>query len=190
MKRLIMAAMTLAVLVACGGAVGPQKNGIYFWQLTSSTQEFGACSDATDFRANINPIEISDSTFIIYKVSADGRTAHSQTCTQLKASTCSDTDGGVVFDVAGSELTLTNAFHDQIENSTCFLDQLQTWTLTDQQKEMTLNISNVLTLTPNSSSDADKASCTSVEASLKSRSPNMLGVEGCVITGTLKGELK
>jgi hypothetical protein len=177
--------LALFVLLAgCGQYTGPQKDATYFWQVQTSTIEFGACSDAMDFRMGLKPLDITDNTFIIYKVSSDGTKAVTQKCDRLDTKTCSPSDSGVIFDVAGRELTFTQESKAPIGTTGCSLQQTETWTLTDATRQMTLNLVNVLTLV-----DSQPA-CDSVEADLKARSPNMLGVEGCVITNKLTGDLK
>ena len=175
----------LALLLAgCGQYNGPQANATYFWQIKTSTIEFGACSDATDFRMGLTALPITDNTFVIYKVSADGKTAVTQKCDRLDSTTCSPSDSGVVFDVTGRELNFTQSNKAPIGTTGCSLQQTETWTLTDATKLMTLDLVNVLTLV-----DSQPA-CDQVEADLKARSPNMMGVEGCVITSKLTGDLK
>lgn len=171
------------VLLACGEYAGPEANTTYFWQLKSSLVEFGACSDAVDFRKDVTPVPISDNSFIIYKVSADAKQAVAQDCTRVDTGTCGPSDAGIVFDVAGRELVFTHSVTGPIGATGCSLSQTQTWTLTDATRAMTLEISNVLTLTDS------PAACAVVEQDLKTRSPNMLGVEGCVLTSKLEGVL-
>ena len=177
------------MVAACGSGSGPQPNAVYFWKLDSSTLAWGQCSDAPEFRSGVTPIEVKDNSFIVYRVSADGKSAQSQRCARLDSSTCSDDDAGVRFDVTGQELTFTQTFADPIENANCALTQTQTWTLTDLKTTMTLDITNVLTLTP-SGAAADAGTCADVQQQLATRSPNMLGIEGCVITSNVKGTLK
>jgi hypothetical protein len=172
------------LVLACGQYTGPQANATYFWQVKTSAIEFGACSDEADFRSQIQPLPLTDNTFLIYKVSADGKRAVSQNCTRLDTSTCTDSDAGVSFDIAGRELTFIESDKSPVGTTGCSLQQTRTWTLTDATKAMTLDIANVLTLV-----DSQPA-CDMVEKDLKARSPNMMGVEGCVITSKLTGELK
>lgn len=172
------------VLLACGQYSGPQANATYFWQIKTSALEFGACSDAPDFRAGIDPLEFSDNTFLIYKVSADGKTAVSQSCTRLDSSTCTPSDAGVVFDIVGRELTFVESQKQPVGTTGCSIQQTLTWTLTDATRVMTLDINNVLSLVDS------QPGCDAVEADLKARSPNMLGVQGCVITNKITGDLK
>ncbi len=172
------------VMLACGQYTGPQANATYFWQIKTSTVDFGACSDAEDFRMGVTPVTISDNTFLIYKVTADGKKAVTQACDRLDSATCSPSDAGVAFDITGRELTFTESQKSPIGSTGCSLQQTQTWTLTDATRLMTLDIANVLTLV-----DSPPA-CDQVETDLKKRSPNGLGVEGCVITSKLTGGLK
>lgn len=180
-RPLLVAAL---LMLACGQYTGPQPNATYFWQIKTSTVEFGACSDAMDFRMGIDPVPISDNTFLIYKVSSDGKKAVSQSCTRLDTATCTDSDAGVVFEVAGRELTFTESDKAPIGTTGCSLQQTQTWTAIDATRALTVDIANVLTLVDS------PPGCDMVEADLKMRSPNGLGVEGCVITSKLTGELK
>ncbi|HEY1088232.1 MAG TPA: hypothetical protein VGE37_11075 [Archangium sp.] len=181
MARLPLLAL---LLTACGQYTGPQPNAFSFWQVKTSTLEWGECSDAMDIRDTVAPIQLTDNTFIIYRVSDDGKTAVTQKCTTLDDRTCAPSDGGVVFDVVGRELTFTRTTKDPVGNTGCSLQQTELWTLTDATRAMTLDVTNTLTLVDS------RPGCDSVEADLKARSPNMLGVEGCVITNKLTGELK
>ncbi|MDP2270009.1 MAG: hypothetical protein Q8K32_04695 [Archangium sp.] len=175
----------LALLLAgCPQYTGPQPDATYFWQIKTSTLEFGACSDAPDFREGLTALPITDNTFVIYKVSSDGKQAVTQKCDRLDSSTCSPSDSRVVFDVTGRELNFNQTNKAPIGMTGCSLQQTETWTLTDATRAMTLDLVNVLTLV-----DSQPA-CDQVEADLKARSPNGLGVEGCVITSKLTGELK
>jgi hypothetical protein len=182
--RLHLSIFAVALFSACPQYNGPQADATYFWQVKTSTLEFGACSDAMDFRMPLTALPITDNTFIIYKVSSDGTKAITQKCDRLDSATCTASDSNVVFDVTGRELNFTQSDKTPIGMTGCSLQQTETWTLTDATRAMTLDMVNVLTLV-----DSQPA-CDQVEADLKARSPNMLGVEGCVITSKLTGELK
>lgn len=177
--------LPLALLLSgCPGYTGPQPDATYFWQIKTSAIEFGACSDEPMFRAPLTPIEITDNTFVIYKVAHDGKTATSQKCTSLDAKSCTDSDSAKVFDITGRDLIRTETRKEPIGTTGCSLQQTETWTITDATRAMTFELVNVLTLV-----DSPPA-CDQVETDMKARSPNMLGVEGCVITSKLTGELK
>ncbi|MFO0598135.1 MAG: hypothetical protein U0228_22725 [Myxococcaceae bacterium] len=182
--RLLALGAVCALAAACPGYSGPQAGATYFWQIKTSTVEFGACSDATDFRMGIDPIPLTDNTFLVYKVSNDGKKAVTQSCTRLDARTCIDSDAGVTFDIAGKELTFTESGKTPIGTTGCSLVQTQTWTAIDATRALTVDINNVLTL------EDSPPACDQVENDLKARSPNGLGVVGCVITSKLTGELK
>jgi hypothetical protein len=186
MPRVRLLTAVLTAFSACGGGAGNGlvPNAVYFWQITSSTVEFGQCSDEPTFRMNTQPLSFNDNSYVIYRVSADGKKATTQECARLDATTCKDAARPIVFDVAGRELTFTRVSKDPVGMTGCNLQQNETWTLTDAIKTMTLEIANVLSLV-----DSPPA-CDAVEADLKSRSPNMLGVQGCVVTFKLTGDLK
>lgn len=171
-------------LLSCGPRLSPEPNATYFWQIKSSTVEFGACSDLADFRADITPVEVSENSFLIYKVSADGATAPLQKCNTLDSKTCSDSESGIVFSVTGRELTYSETKTSPLGTSGCSLQENITWTVTDSIQTMNLDISNVLTLVNS------PAACANVEDELKAQSPNMLGVEGCVISYKLSGVIR
>lgn len=175
----------LALLLAgCPQYSGPQPDATYFWQIKTSTLDVGACSDAPDFRMNLTALPITNDTFVIYKVSSDGKQAVSQKCVRLDSTTCTPAEKNVTFEVMGRELNFSQTGKTPIGTTGCSLQQTETWTLTDATRTMTLDLANVLTLV-----DSQPA-CAQVEADLKARSPNGLGVEGCVITAKLTGELK
>lgn len=178
--------VVLALFTACGGGSsnGLAPNAVYFWQITSSTVEFGQCSDKPEFRMDAKPLAFSDNSYLIYRVSGDGKTAVTQDCTRLDASTCSSSATPITFNIAGRELTFTQESKAPVGTTGCNLLQAETWTLADSGKAMTLDIANVLSLV-----DSPPA-CDSVEADLKMNSPNMLGVQGCVVTFKLTGNLK
>ncbi len=177
--------LLFSTLVACGPRKPiPEANQTYFWKVTTSDLSFGQCSDAPDFRAGITPIQIDANSYFVYKVSADGNTATSQACTSLNVSTCSTPSNAVTFQVAGSELTFAQENTELITSTKCNLVQSETWTFLDQGTAFSLDINNVLTLT-DSQVDCDK-----VELNLKKRSPNMLGVVGCVVSFKLGGEFQ
>jgi len=185
MPRLAASLAVVAALAGCGGGSdGLSANAVYFWQIASSTVEFGQCSDEAQFRMDTQPLPFTDNSYIIYKVSADGKTAVTQECARLDASTCKDSATPITFTIAGRELTFTRQTKDPVGTTGCSLQQSETWTLTDSKRTMALDISNVLSLV-----DSPPA-CDSVEADLKARSPNMLGIQGCVVTFKLTGNLK
>jgi hypothetical protein len=183
MRRLLAVALLLAC--SCGPRKGPVPGDTYFWQLDSSTVDWGTdCSDATDFRASATPVSFSSNTYIVYKVSKDGHQAISQTCTAIDSSTCTASDGGIVYDIAGTDLTFTETTKAPISTTGCSLQQDATWTLTDEITTMSLNIDNILSLVDN------PTACASMETNLKNRSPNHAGVTGCVVTFALTGKLR
>ncbi len=178
MKRL---GILLAVLaVACGG--GPRQPGAlanetYFWRIVSSTVDFGQCSDDAQFRKDAEPLGFEASSFLIYKVEPDGKTAIRQTCTRVEASACMpSTMSPVTFTVANPELIFTSESKSDFGTEGCKLKDNTTWLLTDQGDAGTLELSHVLTLTDNATA------CEKADKQFKMQSPNRLGLEGCVVT--------
>ncbi len=174
----------VAVVCGCGPRKAPEPNTVYFWQISESTLEWGACGDSSSLRTGIAPIEIAANSFLVYRVDSTGKKAVSQSCPVLDPATCQNSSSNVVFDVAGTELTYTSERKDAVSMSTCFVQQDETWSLLDQITTMTLEINTVLSLV-DSPSD-----CMKLEASIKADSPNGLGVTGCVLSRKLKGKLR
>jgi hypothetical protein len=166
------------------GPNGPSGDGVWFWHLLTSTVAFGACSDNADFRKGAQPLTLTDNTFIVYKTASDAKSAVAQNCPTLDATSCTPAAGGLMWAVAGSELTAVTDKKDPVGTGGCSLEQTQTWTLDDLGATMTVEVDNVLTLV-----DAP-AACDTIEANLKASSPNMLGAQGCVVTFKLTGELR
>lgn len=198
--------LALLALTACTNTLSPapvkgrttlQPDSIYFWKVNTSTLEWGACSDATDFRDSVSALPIGMNSFLIYKTSGDAKTARTQSCKSLDPTTCTDSSTGVTFGVAGTELTFTR---DPIKealrvrditgmerDSKCQLSQLETWTMFDNGTTFALEVTNALGLEETTPPSGE---CDQIETSLIGRSPNMGGIRGCIITFKLAGDLK
>lgn len=205
MSRVIVI-LASVLAVGCSPTVSPQPvqgrttlqpNSVYFWKVMSSTVEWGACADAEDFRKSVTPLPFGMNSFLIYKTDANAKQAKAQSCTSLDPSTCSDSTSGLVFDVAGTELVFTRPVLKEAlrvrdssgveRDSPCQLTQLETWTMRDQGQKFELEVTNALGL-----EDATPPSgeCDLIENNLISRSANMAGVRGCIITFKMGGELR
>ena len=173
MKRIAL----LLLLVACGPRQpGAAANQTYFWRVVSSEVSFGTCSDEPNFRKDLMPLKFESNSFLIYKVAADGKSAESQTCGRIDPSTCMPSTTHVVFTVANPELIFTSEGKSDLGMGGCKLLDNTTWTLTDMSTTGTLEIAHVLSLVDN------PTACTTAEAQFKQQSPNMLGLEGCVVS--------
>lgn len=204
LRVFVFAAVFLAL--GCSPTVSPQPvqgrtkletNAVYFWKVTSSTVEWGACADAEDFRKTVKPLPFGQNSFLIYRTDAMATKAKAQTCTALDPATCTDSTSGLVFDVAGTELVFTRPVlkeplrvrdaNDVERDSPCQLTQLETWTVRDQGQKFELEVTNALGL---EDSTPPSGECELIENNLISRSTNMAGVRGCVITFKMGGELR
>lgn len=166
------------LLVACGGPRQPsaQAGQVYFWKVTSSAVEFGACSDEKQFRDDLAPLKFEANSFLIYKVSQDAKSAVTQTCARVDPQTCAPSTTNVVFQVAVPELVFTSEGKTPLGMAGCNLKDASTWTLTDKGTTGELEIVHVLTEVDNA------AACMAAETQLKAQAPNMTGLEGCVVT--------
>lgn len=163
--------ISAAVLSACGGPT------IVFWQASTSTVDFASnCSDESTFRTSIMPVAVDPNSYLIYKVSKDGKTATVQDCDTLDANTCKDSKTGITFTIAGKELFRTDTNKSVIMGSTCNLLDTTNWTLTDMDKTLTMEQAHVLSLVD------DATACMSVDSNYKMASPNGMGLDGCQVT--------
>lgn len=198
---LLLAAAGL-VLGACGpGKPGPQPGQTYFWRVTSSGVQFNDnCSDEPAFRAANGPLKFSTNedtngngrldpgedvngngrldgdSYIVYKGSDDGKKATLMKCTMLDPATCTPADSGVVFDVAGAEMTYATEVRTDTGSGMCKILDTQSWIVTDKLTTLDVQISDTLQLVD------DPTICAQLEANAKARAPNGKGFEGCTIT--------
>lgn len=172
-------------LVGCGASEGPRSGATYFWHLTQSTVEFGAaCSDAQDFRETTPPIALTDNTYLVYRVSADGALAVAQTCDRRDSGTCRDSEEGFLWTVSGQQLSMSRELSEPVGSSSCTLLQSQRWVMTHRFEVLDVKIASLLALAPTG------PACDAVESDLKARSPNQSGVTGCEVVFALSGALE
>lgn len=199
--------LPLLLLAGCTNTLSPapvkgrttvQADSIYFWKVNTSTVEWGACSDAEDFRKSVSALPIGMNSFLIYKTTPDAKQAKTQACSALDPKTCTDSTSNVVFDVAGTELVFSRGMptkeplrvRDQTgaeRDSKCQITQLETWTMRDNGTTFELEVTNALGLEDTMPPSGE---CDQIETSLVGRSPNMAGIRGCVITFKLTGDLR
>ncbi len=176
MKRLGLLLSWLLALGCGARPSGPAPGQTYFWQVLNSEVGFGTCSDDALFRAQLMPLKFEPNTFVTYKVEPDGKTAVSQTCARVDPSTCKPSETKIVFTVANPELIFSSQSKTAFGTGGCQLLDTTTWTLTDKNPIGTLEIAHVFSLVDN------PTECARAEAQFKQQSPNMLGLEGCVVT--------
>jgi hypothetical protein len=173
------ALVTLLLAVACGPPPkpGPQPNVTYFWRVISSEVEFNSmCSDEASFRMANGPLKFESNSYVVYKASEDAKKATLMKCTMLDPGTCTPADSGVVFDVAGAEMTYATELRTATGSGMCRILDTQTWIMTDKGMTLDIEISDTLSLVD------DPMTCDQLEANAKARAPNGMGFQGCTIT--------
>ncbi len=178
----------LAMTYGCTGCPGPIDDSDeinFFWRMTQSTVQFGTCTDDPDFREDITPIEIGDATYLIYRVSEDGKSARALECTHVDPKTCSTHPDASTWSVAGGELSRSVSYTDSISPQGCNLTQNITELILAKDDDVTFSIANTLTL---SDETPGSGVCDELDNDIKASSPNGFGFKGCVITRTIKGE--
>ncbi len=185
MVRFVSFVAVVVLLAGCGSRKGPEAGVTYYWQIKSSSVEWGAsCSDAPDFRASVTAPPADGTTYFTYRVEKDVKHATHMTCTSFDASQCTVATDGIVMDIAGSELTWSGQNSSQIGSSACNLVQDAAWTFDDQNLHFAMDMSNVLSLS------GTKATCDGIEKNQRLKSPNGLGVTGCVVTVHVGGDFR
>jgi hypothetical protein len=155
-----------------------------FWRITSSDVSTTACTDDPGFKDQVQPIGFSDNTYLMYRVSKDGRQATTLSCTQLDARTCQDSPSGIVFDVAEHELLYASEDKQAIGDGGCQLQGAQSWVLTDKGESLTMQIDNSLSLVDH------PTLCPKIEAQVKAQSPNGMGLQGCIVQYSIGATIK
>ncbi len=177
--RFLALALTVLTLTACGHKSGPQPGDVDFWQVKTSTVDFSMCSDDPTFRMSITPVQFDANSYLIYRVEKDGKTATVLDCTALDASTCMNSSTGITFQIAGTELFRTDTNKSPITGSTCNLLDTTNWTLDDMDKTLSMEVDHVLSLVD------DPAACMTLDTNYKQNSPNMMGLDGCLVKYSL-----
>lgn len=197
MMRLVLVAVAVT---ACSPSLSPQPidgrktvaaNSLYFWRVTSSTLEWGACSEASDFRKSVSALPFGPNSYVIYKTDAMSTVARTQACTALDPMTCQDSASNVVFKIAGTDLVFSrDVFKEPLRvrdrngverDSACQMTQLETWTLHDQGLKFEMEVTNALGL---EESEPPSGECDQIERSVDG------GIRGCIISFKLAGDLR
>lgn len=172
----------LLLVLGCnsGPPTGPRTT--YFWNITGSSIEWGnLCSDETAFRTSARAQDFTSDSYLIYRISDDGKQAVSQSCTRIDPASCVPADGGIVWSVAGSELSFSDEHRQETGVGACALVETQQWTLVDQGSTMERTIVDTLSLVD------DQPNCDRVESQTKARAPNGQGYQGCQIVWRMTG---
>lgn len=170
----------LLVFAAC-----PEQRKVFFWHITSANVEFGACTDEAWFRDAFQAPDAGGNAYLMYEVSKDGKTASSIDCTHVDADTCTTPANPIVWQVAGSELTRTATFDSSIPDAGCTIEENITDTISDNGKTMSDSLVDVISLV-----DEQVGACADLDTQVKAHATNGFGLEGCVVTLKLGGELK
>lgn len=182
-----------AVLIAgvflstgCGGRDGLSEKEygyILFWEVTSADLVWHECTDADQFRGAISAPEFEDNSFIVYRVSDDGDTLVDQDCESIDASTCKDSDLGIVFEKAddGYAFDPPLAVGDELAPN-CSLTSDPRWLLDDQGQDLFLDVSLTFGL------QGEGTACDGVDENVAKSGTNEFGIDGCTATIEVVGD--
>ena len=164
-------------LCACGPRMpGAEAGQTYYWQVKSSEVEFNRCSDDVDFRANLQPIKFDTNSYFIYKVETGAASATVQNCSTFNPRSCTPVEPAVTLNIAANEYVYSTESRSPVGSMGCNLLDSTTWSAIDSGETMNLTITHVLSLVDNTTA------CNTAETSIIAQSPNMTGLQGCVVT--------
>jgi hypothetical protein len=182
MSRIVTLIAVGALITACAPReAGPHESEYgetFFWEVVGSDVTFGdACTDAEEFRDDIQPIEFEENTFLIYKLSDDGSQAVAQDCTTTQAESCTDSDVDITFGVTGNQLEWeAEPAVNPIDGSLCDLEAQQVWTLTDRGETLDMEVALSFSLV------GDVTACDELQSQAEADSPNGEGLDQCEVT--------
>jgi hypothetical protein len=172
-----LALLAVPLLAACGPRQpGAEAGKTYYWQVQSSTVDFNRCTDDPAFRADLQPIKYDANSYFIYKVETGAASATVQNCTTFNPKSCAPVDPAVTLNIAANEYVYSTESRSPVGTQGCNLLDSTTWSAIDQGETMDLTITHVLSLVDNAQA------CNTAEASIIAQSPNMTGLQGCVVT--------
>lgn len=191
MKRSLLLVVVLVVLVV-STACGPREPGpheaeygeVFYWSVLAANVTFGeSCTDDLNFRQDIQPPEITENSFVIYRLNEDGTEAVAQDCDTTRADSCADSDVGITFTVSGHDLVWdAEPMVQDVEDSACDLEADQLWALTDQGETLDMAVAIQFGLV------GDAATCDALQTQVESQSANDQGLDGCEVTLTVDAE--
>ncbi|MFZ5468416.1 MAG: hypothetical protein ACOZIN_03170 [Myxococcota bacterium] len=172
-------------MASCGPrAPGPKPGETLFWKVVKSEVSISNCTDDPSFRDDIQPVAFDENTYLIYRVEKDGTQATALKCETFDTRSCTPSDSGIVFNVAGNELNFTRERKSPIGGEGCNTQVIETWLLTDQGQTLDMEVSSTITLVD------DDVACQRVEDQLIQQSPNATGLQGCVVRFIVGGALR
>jgi hypothetical protein len=179
--------LPLASAVLLGSACVPagplSANGVSFWEITTSAVSYQGCSDSRAFHDAVPHWDV-EGAFLVYRVSPDGTSAVQQACDRVDAASCLAATDGLTWTIDGATLRTVQEVRDALDASGCQLVQQQRWAMTPVQAEIQIIVTSTLSLVGAASA------CDPIQAAVQARAPNGQGLDGCVVTYRLAGELR
>ncbi|MCO4746891.1 MAG: hypothetical protein KC912_18990 [Proteobacteria bacterium] len=179
-----LVAVSLALFVGCAPREAGPHSGefgqVLFWSVTSLDLTSDACTDDPEFAEATEPPVLEENSFLMYRVSDDGATAVSMSCTETRASSC--TEGDLVFDVQGHELTLDRDGGNVTSVGDCNVSALQQWSIVDAGESGTMAVDMSFPMT------GDANDCGAAEDIIANGGTNGFGLADCSIQLTAELE--
>lgn len=180
------AALAFAFLIAAS-ACSPREPGFapnewLSWRIIEADVEFSRCSDAPVWRDQFSAPDVSSGNqSVTVAIDPSGKEALLMSC--MGGSACAVAQPEVRFTVAGTELLHGSNSRLEVSQSTCQVAVAEVIVIVDEGQTMSLQNALTFTLVE------DDAACASFDANLRGQSANGAGIDGCVVTFNMKGQL-
>ncbi|MBI4703999.1 MAG: hypothetical protein HY744_23065 [Deltaproteobacteria bacterium] len=178
--RLRAAPALLGLACACAGpdprTSGPHESErglVTYWRVESTSASTLRCTDAPEWADVVAPPDVVAGSHLIYRVSADGRTAVGQSCATTDASTCHDIDQ--VYAISEHKLVYEPAPSVVAREGECELLRKVVWTIVDQGERGRFVVEYSFGSRP------APDSCQFLDAAIKDDSPNRFGALACLV---------
>lgn len=173
--------VSMLLLAACGGSREPgplssEHGAVLFWEVSSLGSSVTSCTDAPDYASATEPPALDENSYLIYRLSEDGTSALLQSCTETRASSCSD--GDLTFAVDGHTLTTSVGPSVVTTVGACEIANTQAWTLTDEGNTAALTVATTFAFS------GDANDCDAADDVLANGGTNGFGLSECEVTLT------
>jgi hypothetical protein len=170
----VMAVLTIGCGAREPGPLPSEFGKVTYWRALSSSVGFTACTDAAGWQSSIAAPKIEENSYVMYRLSADGKTATAQSCTTTLASSCTDLVPAIVFIVTGHTLIYDAPSQVRdLQGTACGLQADQVWTIEDRGEDASFKAALTFNLV------GPVNDCAALDAQIKSEGTNGFGIDGC-----------
>jgi hypothetical protein len=176
-NQLALVCTAVALVSSCAPRTGPSESDdglTLFWRVAGDADVTVGddCSDNEGFTDAYAPVGFEPNSYLTYRV--DGSVAVATSCDRLLASSCTDADPEIVFDIDGNTLTASPPrTSSALDSGDCTVHLDQVWRVDDNGEAGVFTISQTISL--------EGADCAQANDQIAVASPNGKGIDGCLI---------